>query len=124
MTANQTTLNDTEVEHDLGEREEKMREVGAMLREMRHRNSSTQRAVAEREKAEADKRKDTTASTIGLWFRLMFRFFLSLFLTLSISLPPPIQSSSVWTSNWPHESSRTTPRPSESESVWPSSTNR
>lgn len=71
MTANQTTLNDTEVEQDLGEREEKMKEVEAMLREMRDRNSSTQKSLAEREKAEADKRKDTTASTVWLCFPLM-----------------------------------------------------
>ncbi|XP_075883000.1 laminin subunit alpha-5 isoform X3 [Nelusetta ayraudi] len=55
LTANQTTLNDTQVEHDLGDREEKMREVEAMLREMRHRSSATQKGVAEREKAEAEK---------------------------------------------------------------------
>lgn len=64
LMANQTTLNGTEVDQDLGEREAKMREVEAMLREMRQRNSSTQMGIAEQEKAEADKRKDTTASTI------------------------------------------------------------
>lgn len=58
LTANRTTVNDTEVEQDLGEREEKMREVEAMLREMRNRSSAGQRGVAEREKAEAEKRKD------------------------------------------------------------------
>lgn len=62
--ANQTTLNGTEVDQDLGGREEKMREVEAMLREMRQRNSSTQMGIAKQEKAEADKRKDTTASII------------------------------------------------------------
>lgn len=51
-------MNDTEVEQDLGEREEKMREVEAMLREMRNRSSAGQRGVAEREKAEAEKCKD------------------------------------------------------------------
>lgn len=72
LTANQTTLNDTKVEHDLGDREEKMREVEAMLREMRHRSTATQRGGAEREKAEAQKRKDTTASPVWSCFSLMF----------------------------------------------------
>lgn len=58
--ANQTTLNNTEAEHDLGERERKMREVEAMLREMRHRSSAAQRGVAEQERTEAEKRKDGT----------------------------------------------------------------
>lgn len=95
--ANHTTLNNTEVDQDLSEREEKMREVEAMLREMRQRNSSTQRGGAEREKAEADKRKDNSASTVLLCFSLMFLLqqHLTLSLSLSISLLPPLQSSSV-----------------------------
>lgn len=166
LTANQTTLNDTEVEHDLGDREAKMREVEAMLREMRHRSSATQRGVAEREKTEAEKRKDTKASTVWSCFSLIFcedtppaptshtlsfclchsyvlsvSHSLSLSLCLSLSLhlcvspsiplslppylsPPPLQCSSVWTSSWRRGGSRTTPRPSGSESVWASSTSR
>lgn len=54
--ANQLRLNGTEVDPDDGEREQKLEEVEAMLKEMRNRNSSTQRKIADREKKEAEKR--------------------------------------------------------------------
>lgn len=56
--ANQSLLNDTEADQDVGERETKMRAVESMLREMRHRSSAVQKKVADREKTEAEKRKD------------------------------------------------------------------
>lgn len=53
---NQSKLNVTEVDQDDRERERKMKEVEAMLTEMRNRNCSSQRKMADREKKEADKR--------------------------------------------------------------------
>lgn len=55
--ANRSSLNDTEAEQDDGERERKMREVQAMLREMRYRSCVGQKKVADREKTEAEKCK-------------------------------------------------------------------
>lgn len=56
--ANQSVLNDTEADHDVRERETKIREVEKMLREMRHRSSTAQKKMADREKTEAEKRND------------------------------------------------------------------
>ncbi|XP_070695085.1 laminin subunit alpha-5 [Pempheris klunzingeri] len=55
LTANRSSLNDTEAEEDIGEREKKMREVQAMLREMRYRSCVGQKKVAGKEKTEAEK---------------------------------------------------------------------
>ncbi|KAM3618812.1 uncharacterized protein V6R79_025116 [Siganus canaliculatus] len=55
LLANRSTLNDTEVEQDDEERERKMREVEAMLREMRFRSFPGQKKLAEKEKTEAEK---------------------------------------------------------------------
>lgn len=53
--ANHTKQNVTEVAPDDEERERKMKEVEAMLTEMRNRRTSSQRKMADREKKEADK---------------------------------------------------------------------
>lgn len=58
LMANQSSLNVSEADQDVGERERKMREVEAMLREMRHRSSATQKKMADREKTEAEKCND------------------------------------------------------------------
>lgn len=63
--ANQSLLNDTEADQDVGERETKMREVENMLREMRHRSSAVQKKVADREKTEAEKRNDPPTSCLS-----------------------------------------------------------
>lgn len=55
--ANRSSLNDTEADQDVGERERKMREVQAMLREMRYRSCVGQKKLADKEKAEAEKCK-------------------------------------------------------------------
>lgn len=56
LMANQSKLNATEVGPDDDERERKIKEVEAMLMEMRNRSSSFQRKMADREKKEAEKR--------------------------------------------------------------------
>ncbi|XP_059188801.1 laminin subunit alpha-5 isoform X2 [Centropristis striata] len=58
MMANRSSLNDTEVEQDDEERERKIRQVQAMLREMRIRSCTGQKKVADREKTEAQKLLD------------------------------------------------------------------
>lgn len=57
MMANRTSLNDTEAEQDDGERERKMREVQAMLREMRYRSCVGQKRLADEEKTAAQECK-------------------------------------------------------------------
>lgn len=57
LMANRSSLNETEAEQDDGERERKMREVEAMLREMRYRSCVGQKKVANKEKTEAEKRE-------------------------------------------------------------------
>lgn len=57
LRSNSSSLNETEAEEDGEERERKMREVQAMLREMRHRSCTGQKKMADKEKAEAEKRK-------------------------------------------------------------------
>lgn len=56
LLANQS-LNETETGQDDEEREMKMREVQAIMREMRLRNLTGQKYLADREKMEADKCK-------------------------------------------------------------------
>lgn len=56
--SNQSLLNDTDANQDDSNREKKMREVEAMLSEMRKRSSTVQKKVADREKTEAEKRND------------------------------------------------------------------
>nr|XP_046253250.1 laminin subunit alpha-5 isoform X2 [Scatophagus argus] len=58
LMANQSSLNDTEAERDDDERESKIREVQAMLREMRLRSCVGQKKVADKEKTEAEKLLD------------------------------------------------------------------
>uniref|UniRef100_A0AAQ4S3F6 Laminin subunit alpha-5 n=1 Tax=Gasterosteus aculeatus aculeatus TaxID=481459 RepID=A0AAQ4S3F6_GASAC len=58
MMANRTSLNDTEAEQDDGERERKMREVQAMLREMRYRSCVGQKRLADEEKTAAQELLD------------------------------------------------------------------
>uniref|UniRef100_A0A8D3CNT9 Laminin subunit alpha-5 n=1 Tax=Scophthalmus maximus TaxID=52904 RepID=A0A8D3CNT9_SCOMX len=58
LTANRSSLNDTGAEHDYEERERKMREVQAMLREMRYRSCVGQKKLADKEKTEAEKLLD------------------------------------------------------------------
>ncbi|XP_069382509.1 laminin subunit alpha-5 isoform X2 [Paralichthys olivaceus] len=53
--SNRSSTNDTEAEQDDEERERKMREVQAMLREMRFRSCVGQKRMADREKTEAEK---------------------------------------------------------------------
>nr|XP_020511496.2 laminin subunit alpha-5-like [Labrus bergylta] len=55
LLANRSSLNGTEAELEDEERERKMREVQAMLREMRYRSCVGQKKVAERERTEAGK---------------------------------------------------------------------
>lgn len=57
LMANRSSLNETEAVQDDGERERKMREVEAMLREMRYRSCVGQKKVANKEKTEAEKRE-------------------------------------------------------------------
>lgn len=59
LSANRSSLNNTEAEQDDEERDRKMREVQAMLREMRHRSHTGQTKLAEREKMEAEKCNQT-----------------------------------------------------------------
>lgn len=61
--ANRSSLNDTEVEQDVEERDRKLREVQAMLREMRHRSHMGQMKLAERERMEAEKCKKAQHET-------------------------------------------------------------
>ncbi|XP_006810083.1 laminin subunit alpha-5-like, partial [Neolamprologus brichardi] len=58
LRSNSSSLNETEAEEDGEERERKMREVQAMLREMRHRSCTGQMKMADKEKAEAEKLLD------------------------------------------------------------------
>ncbi|XP_045913044.1 laminin subunit alpha-5 isoform X2 [Micropterus dolomieu] len=58
LLANRSSLNNTEAEQDDEERERKMREVQAMLREMRYRSCVGQKKLADREKTEAEKLLD------------------------------------------------------------------
>ncbi|XP_035864341.1 laminin subunit alpha-5 isoform X2 [Sander lucioperca] len=58
MMANRSSLNNTEAGQDDGDRERKIREVQAMLREMRYRSFVGQKKVADREKTEAHKLLD------------------------------------------------------------------
>ncbi|XP_039878777.1 laminin subunit alpha-5 isoform X1 [Simochromis diagramma] len=58
LRSNSSSLNETEAEEDGEERERKMREVQAMLREMRHRSCTGQKKMADKEKAEAEKLLD------------------------------------------------------------------
>lgn len=57
LMANRSSLNETEAVQDDDERERKMREVEAMLREMRYRSCMGQKKVANKEKTEAEKRE-------------------------------------------------------------------
>lgn len=56
LLANQSKLNVTTVDPDDDGREKKMKEVEAMLMEMRNRSCSSQRKMADREKKEGEKR--------------------------------------------------------------------
>ncbi|XP_027144166.1 laminin subunit alpha-5 isoform X2 [Larimichthys crocea] len=56
--ANRSSHNDTEAEPDHESREKKLREVQAMLREMRYRSCVGQKKVADKEKTEAEKLLD------------------------------------------------------------------
>uniref|UniRef100_A0A671Z1U8 Laminin subunit alpha-5 n=1 Tax=Sparus aurata TaxID=8175 RepID=A0A671Z1U8_SPAAU len=58
LMANRSSLNETEAVQDDDERERKMREVEAMLREMRYRSCVGQKKVANKEKTEAEKLLD------------------------------------------------------------------
>ncbi|KAM7405319.1 hypothetical protein PAMP_012591 [Pampus punctatissimus] len=58
LMANRSSPNDTETSQDNGERERKMREVQAMLREMRYRSCVGQKKLADKEKTEAEKLLD------------------------------------------------------------------
>lgn len=57
LMANRSSLNETDAVQDDDERERKMREVEAMLREMRYRSCVGQKKVANKEKTEAEKRE-------------------------------------------------------------------
>ncbi|XP_026188237.1 laminin subunit alpha-5 isoform X2 [Mastacembelus armatus] len=56
--ANRSSLNNTETEQDSEDRERKMREVQAMLREMKFRSCMGQKKLADKEKTEAQKLLD------------------------------------------------------------------
>lgn len=56
--ANRSLLNETEADQDENEREKKMREVEAMMREMRYRSCVGQKKLADKEKAESEKLLD------------------------------------------------------------------
>ncbi|KAM6929230.1 laminin subunit alpha-5 [Lycodopsis pacificus] len=56
--ANRTWLNHSEAEQDIGQREKKMREVQAMLWEMKYRSCVGQKKLADKEKVEAQKLLD------------------------------------------------------------------
>ncbi|CAJ1084378.1 laminin subunit alpha-5 isoform X1 [Xyrichtys novacula] len=58
LMANRSSTNNTEAELEDEERERKMREVDAMLREMRYRSCVGQKKVADKERAEAEKLLD------------------------------------------------------------------
>ncbi|CAN9515277.1 unnamed protein product [Ophioblennius macclurei] len=58
LLVNRSSANETEAEHDEAERDRKLREVDAMLREMRFRSCVGQKKMADREKAEAEKLLD------------------------------------------------------------------
>uniref|UniRef100_A0A3B4YWT5 Laminin A chain n=1 Tax=Stegastes partitus TaxID=144197 RepID=A0A3B4YWT5_9TELE len=58
LMANRSVLNDTEAEQDDDERDTKLREVQAMLREMRYRSCVGQKKIADKEKTEAEKLLD------------------------------------------------------------------
>lgn len=55
LMANRSDQNDTEVEQDFEERERKMREVELMLKELRSRNFTGHKKVADKEQTEAEK---------------------------------------------------------------------
>ncbi|XP_035512224.1 laminin subunit alpha-5 [Morone saxatilis] len=55
LMANRSSLNSTDDEQDDGDRERKLREVQAMLREMRYRSCVGQKKLADKEKREAEK---------------------------------------------------------------------
>uniref|UniRef100_A0A8C4DLR4 Laminin subunit alpha-5 n=1 Tax=Dicentrarchus labrax TaxID=13489 RepID=A0A8C4DLR4_DICLA len=55
LMANRSSLNDTDGEQDDDDRESKLREVHAMLREMRYRSCVGQKKLADKEKTEAEK---------------------------------------------------------------------
>lgn len=55
LKANHSALNHTEADLDFGEREEKMRQVEALLMEMRNRSYAGQKTLADEEKREAEK---------------------------------------------------------------------
>ncbi len=63
LMANRSSLNDTEAEQDDEDRERMMREVEAMLREMRYRSCVGQKKLADKEKMEAEKCEQTHRST-------------------------------------------------------------
>ncbi|XP_023128669.2 laminin subunit alpha-5 isoform X1 [Amphiprion ocellaris] len=58
LMANRSLLNKTEAEQDDEEKETKLREVQAMLREMRYRSCVGQKKMADKEKTEAEKLLD------------------------------------------------------------------
>ncbi|XP_028307698.1 laminin subunit alpha-5 isoform X2 [Gouania willdenowi] len=58
LMANRSSLNGTKVDEDDEERERKMREVEAMMREMKFRSCTKQKKLAEKEKSEAQKLLD------------------------------------------------------------------
>ncbi|XP_041858853.1 laminin subunit alpha-5 isoform X2 [Melanotaenia boesemani] len=58
MLMSNQSLNDTDGEQDTEEKESKMREVQAMLREMRYRSCVGQKKLADKEKTEAEKLLD------------------------------------------------------------------
>ncbi|XP_068161173.1 laminin subunit alpha-5 isoform X2 [Antennarius striatus] len=62
--ANQS-LNDTVAEPDFGERETKMKEVEALLREMRNRSTVLQKNLADMEKMEAEKLLDRVTKELA-----------------------------------------------------------
>ncbi|XP_037333672.2 laminin subunit alpha-5 isoform X2 [Pungitius pungitius] len=65
MMANRTSLNDTEAEYDNGDREKKMRDVQAMLREMRYRSCVGQKKLADKEKTAAQKLLDRVTKELA-----------------------------------------------------------
>lgn len=64
--ANKSLMNDTDVDQDDDERENKFREVQTMLREMRYRSCVGQMKMAEKEKTEAEKCKRTQNTSYSL----------------------------------------------------------
>ncbi|KAM3872260.1 laminin subunit alpha-5 [Diretmus argenteus] len=64
LSANRSSHNETEGEQDEDQKESKMREVEAMLREMRYRSCVGQKKVADREKIEAKKLLDRVSKEL------------------------------------------------------------